>query len=196
MTVTSVQYNQSSDVDEVKSGPVKIVMERRVRPGREGAFRQWAERFVAEASRWPGHEGGSVLSAAGGGSHVILLRFESSAAMNGWQMSAIREALMHEAEQVSSGGDLSQIQSGLETWFTLPDMPAPSKPPPKWKMAIVTWLALLPMVIALAYLLAPLRLPFLPQAALSTAIPVVLLTWVIMPRLTRALYRWLYAEEA
>ena len=101
---------------------------------------------------------------------------------------------MRDADQVSSAGDASQIRSGLETWFTLPDMPAPTRPPPKWKMAIVTWVALLPMVIALAYVFAPLRLPFLIQAALSTAIPVAMLTWIIMPRLTRALYHWLYAE--
>ena len=42
------------------------------------------------------------------------------------------------------------MRSGLDTWFTLPDMPAPVKPPPKWKMALVTWLALFPMVIALS----------------------------------------------
>ena len=54
----------------------------------------------------------------------------------------------------------------------LPDMPAPVKPPPQWKMAIVTWVALLPMVIALAYVFAPFRLPFLVEVSLSTAIPV------------------------
>jgi len=50
------------------------------------------------------------------------------------------------------------------------------------------------MVITLAYLFAPLRLPFLIEAAVSTMVPVVMLTWVLMPRLTRALYRWLYAD--
>ena len=99
---------------------------------------------------------------------------------------------MRDAEAVSTAGDESQIRTGLETWFTLPDKPAPTKPPAKWKMALVTWLALLPMVIALAYILAPLQLPFLANAAVSTAIPVAMLTWVIMPRLTRALYGWLY----
>jgi antibiotic biosynthesis monooxygenase (ABM) superfamily enzyme len=37
-------------------------------------------------------------------------------------------------------------------------------------------------------------LPFLVEASLSTAIPVALLTWVIMPALTRRWYRWLYPE--
>ena len=57
----------------------------------------------------------------------------------------------------------------------------------------MTWVALLPQVIVLALALAPLRLPFLLDAAVSTAIPVVMLTWVVMPNLTRLLYAWLYA---
>ena len=175
------------------AGPVKIVIERRALAGAEAALRKWAEQFVAEAARSPEHEGGSVLS-AGSRSHVILLRFASAAGLERWQASPAYEALMRDADHVSSAGDASQVRSGLETWFTLPDMPAPTKPPPKWKMAIVTWAALLPMVIALAYMFSPLRLPFLLQAALSTAIPVATLTWIIMPRATRALYTWLYAQ--
>jgi antibiotic biosynthesis monooxygenase (ABM) superfamily enzyme len=62
-------------------------------------------------------------------------------------------------------------------------------------MALVTWVALLPMVVGLAYIFAPLRLTFLVEAALSTAIPVAMLTWIVMPRLTRLLYRWLYPGE-
>lgn len=171
--------------------PVKIVIERVAKPGAEEQFRAWAERFVGEASGAPGHEGGSILSASGGG-HVILLRFASATALDSWQGSLRYQSLMREAEEISSAEGLSQIRSGLETWFTLPDRPVPTHPPPKWKMALVTWLSLLPMVIGLAYALAPLRLPFLANAAVSTAIPVVMLTWVIMPRATRALYRWLY----
>lgn len=53
--------------------------------------------------------------------------------------------------------------------------------------------ALLPQVIVLAFALAPLRLPFLLNAAASTAIPVVMLTWVVMPNLTRLLYAWFYS---
>jgi antibiotic biosynthesis monooxygenase (ABM) superfamily enzyme len=193
MSVTSLTPAPSSAHEPENTGPVKIVMERLPRRGAEERFRAWAEQFVAQASRAPGHEGGSVLSGRGG-PHVILLRFASAAALEAWQRSAVYEALMRDADAISTAGDESQIQSGLETWFTLPDRPAPVKPPPKWKMALVTWFALLPMVIALAYVFAPLRLPFLLNAAVSTAIPVVMLTWVIMPRVTRVLYGWLYRQ--
>jgi antibiotic biosynthesis monooxygenase (ABM) superfamily enzyme len=191
MNATSLSAVPGSASANDVSAPVKIVIERLPRRGAEEPFRRWAEQFVAQASHAPGHEGGSVL-AGSGGSHVILLRFASTAALEAWHRSAEYESLMRAADSVSTAGNESQIQSGLETWFTLPGRPTPVMPPPRWKMALVTWSALLPMVIALAYILAPLRLPFLFNAAVSTAIPVVMLTWVIMPRLTKALYRWLY----
>ena len=174
--------------------PVKIILERQVHPGAESAFQRWAERYVAAARRFPNHQGSSVLSTASGGSHFILLRFASSEALDAWQRSAEATALLREADAVSAAGPSSQVRSGLETWFTLPGMPAPSKPPANWKMALTTWVALLPMVVALGYIFRPFRLPVLLEQALSTIIPVVLLTWVVMPALTRLLYRWLYPE--
>jgi len=175
--------------------PVKIILERQVHPGAESAFQRWAERYVAAARRFPNHQGSSVLSTASGGSHFILLRFASSEALDAWQRSAEATALLREADAVSAAGPSSQVRSGLETWFTLPGMPAPSKPPANWKMALTTWVALLPMVVALGYIFRPFRLPVLLEQALSTIIPVVVLTWLVMPALTRLLYRWLYPES-
>ena len=174
--------------------PVKIILERQVHPGAESAFQRWAERYVAAARRFPNHQGSSVLSTASGGSHFILLRFASSEALDAWQRSAEATALLREADEVSAAGSSSQVRSGLETWFTLPGMPAPSKPPANWKMALTTWVALLPMVVALGYIFRPFRLPVLLEQALSTIIPVVVLTWLVMPALTRLLYGWLYPE--
>jgi len=120
------------------------------------------------------------------------VRFASQPALDDWQRSAPYTSLMREAEGISSNEHTQQIQSGLETWFMLPDMPAPATRPAKWKIALLTWLALLPQVVALHYLLAPLPMPFLINALITTAIPVALLTWLIVPRLTRALYTWIY----
>ena len=103
-------------------------------------------------------------------------------------------ALIREADTLGPAGQYSETRTGLETWFTLPDKPAPAKPPANWKMAITTWVALFPMVVALAYIFAPFRLPFLVEVSLSTAIPVAMLTWVVMPALTRLLDGWLYPQ--
>lgn len=177
--------------------PVKIVIERHVHPGGEAVFRAWAERYVAAARRCDGHQGASVLSPSiGGGAHLILLRFASQQHLEGWQRSTEATALLREADGLSDAGPASQVRSGLETWFTLPGAPMPSAPPAKWKMALMTWSALVPLVIGLPYLFAPLHLPFLPNVMLSTGVTVALLTWMIMPRLTKGLYRWLYPHES
>jgi antibiotic biosynthesis monooxygenase (ABM) superfamily enzyme len=179
----------------VKVEPVKIVIERRVRAGAESAFKDWSHRFVEAAAHSPGHEGSSVLGVPNSRSQYILLRFASAADLDRWQGSNEFAALTREADAFAPAGEYSETKSGMETWFTLRDRPAPGKVPANWKMALVTWVALLPMVVGLAYIFAPLRLTFLVEAALSTAIPVAMLTWIVMPRLTRLLYRWLDPAE-
>jgi len=181
--------NATSVVD-----PVKIILERHVHPGAESAFQQWAERYVAAARSFPGHQRSSVLSTASGGSHFILLRFASPDDLDAWQRSAEAMAFLREADAHSAAGASSQVRSGLETWFTLPGLPAPSSPPANWKMALTTWVALLPMVVALGYIFRPFRLPVLVEQMLSTIIPVAVLTWFVMPALTRVLYGWLYPD--
>ncbi len=172
--------------------PVKIVFERHVLPGVGERFEQWVKRFMEAASRFPGLEGSSILTSGSRGEYFILLRFASQADLERWQGSQEANALIKEADTLSVALEQAQVKTGLETWFTLPGIPALPIAPPKWKMAVVTWLALLPQVIILSFLI-PSGLPFLLEAAISTAIPVAMLTWVIMPRLTRLLYQWLYA---
>lgn len=176
--------------------PVKIVFERRVRPGAEAAFKAWSERFVEITSRFPGHEGASVLAMPHGESQFVLVRFASAQDLERWQRSDEFAALMRQADALGPAGEYSEIKTGMETWFTLPDKPAPAKAPPRWKMAVMTWTALFPMVVVLGYLLGPLPLPPLLKQVVGTVVPVVVLTWVIMPKLTRLLYRWLYALQA
>lgn len=177
----------------LSTAPVKVAIERHVRPGQDAAFRAWATRLTAAAHDAPGHEGSSVIGGSSGGAQVILLRFASEPSAQRWCASPVYRALLREADASSVPGEAPQVRSGLETWFTIPGAP-PRPAPPRWKMALVTWLALLPQVVALAYLLAPLHLPFLVNAAVSTAIPVAMLAWVVMPRLTRQLEGWLHAR--
>lgn len=171
--------------------PVKIVLERRAKPGAKEAFEAWIKELIGSASRSGSLQGSSVLT-AGGGDYFVLLRFANQADLDRWQSSPEVVELFRRGEGLAAAGHQPAIRTGLETWFTLPDLPAQKAAPPKWKMALVTWSALLPQVIALSFIV-PKSLPFPLGAAISTAIPVAMLTWVVMPRLTKLLYRWLYA---
>jgi antibiotic biosynthesis monooxygenase (ABM) superfamily enzyme len=83
--------------------------------------------------------------------------------------------------------------TGLETWFTLPGQPG-TAPPPPYKMALVTWIAIFPVITAIVVLTGSLLegLPLALRLAITTALAVPLMTWVVMPRLTRLLRGWLY----
>lgn len=172
--------------------PVKIVLERRVHPGAAAAFAAWVHALVALAARDPAHEGSSVLE-PDPGVFLILLRFRDASALARWQAAPETVDLLKRGEALS-GATPPVVRSGLETWFPAPGL-ARVAAPPRWKMALVTWCALLPQVLILGALV-PVRVPFAANVAITTAIPVVLLTWVIMPRLTGALAGWLYADAS
>jgi len=103
-----------------------------------------------------------------------------------------RAAWLARAEPHVAGPMRTQVLTGLESWFTLPAQPG--APPPAYKMAVLTWAAIFPlitpMVVASAPLIGP--LPLARRLAVTTLVTVSLMTWVVMPRLTRLLRRWLY----
>jgi hypothetical protein len=90
----------------------------------------------------------------------------------------------------------TQVLVGLEGWFTLPSQPGVA-PPPAYKMALVTWVTIFPLITLVVVVSAPLvgGLPLVARLAVTTAVTVSLMTWVVMPRVTRLLHRWLYPDR-
>lgn len=174
--------------------PVKIVLHMRARSGAREALEAWIRELLDAAARSAELAGSSVVT-AGRDEYIVLLRFTSHEALEQWESSPEVRTLLHRAEKLMEVGEPPVRRTGLETWFTLPGLPAPATAPPQWKMALMTWLSLLPQVIALSFVI-PASWPLLASVAVSTAIPVAMLTWVVMPRLTRLLYGWLYAPAA
>ena len=70
-------------------------------------------------------------------------------------------------------------------------------PPPQWKMALVTLIGIYPPVVALlALVVARVEAwPLLARAAVIPLMLVPLLTYVIMPLLSRLLRDWLYPHK-
>jgi uncharacterized protein len=86
----------------------------------------------------------------------------------------------------------SQPVTGLETWFELPGHTAPALP--RRRTAVVTFAAICPLALMINVLLVPHRQgwPVLlrPLVLAGSLVPV--MTWVVMPRLTRVLRRRLH----
>jgi uncharacterized protein len=61
-------------------------------------------------------------------------------------------------------------------------------------MALLTWVTIFPLITGLVVVLQPLveDLPLVLRLGVTTAVTVPLMTWVVMPRVTRLLRGWLY----
>jgi antibiotic biosynthesis monooxygenase (ABM) superfamily enzyme len=88
------------------------------------------------------------------------------------------------------------IHSGLDFWF-LPQG-AKVKIPVRWKQFLITWSAIFPLGLAVPLIVVPImrRLGLADVRPLTTfvttGIVVAMMVYVVMPRYTRLVRRWLF----
>lgn len=72
--------------------------------------------------------------------------------------------------------------------------PANAIKPPKWKMAIVSWLAIFPTLSVFLLITSPLlgEVHLVWRVFINTLLIVPLMTWLIMPALNKLFRPWLY----
>ena len=89
-----------------------------------------------------------------------------------------------------------EVTSGIVTWFTLPGQ-NPVQPPPKWKMTIVSWLALYPAVTLVFVIFGDLlaQVPLLLRTMIVTIVVMGLMSYVLMPRMTKWFAFWLFPRQ-
>jgi antibiotic biosynthesis monooxygenase (ABM) superfamily enzyme len=179
------------------SGPVTTTVTRRVKPGHEPDYEQFLDGIIAAASRFPGHLGAEVFrpQRAAAGDYRVVYRFDTAQHLRAWLDSPEHAAWLARAEPHVIGPLRRQVLTGLEGWFTLPTQPG-APPPPRYKMAILTWVTIFPLITLVVVATAPLLggLPLVLRLAVTTGVTVPLMTWVVMPRVTRLLGRWLYRD--
>jgi uncharacterized protein len=175
--------------------PVTVTVARRVAPGMEPEFEQWYEGIIDCASRFPGFLGAGILRPreAGQDWHVVY-RFADDAALQRWEVSPERATWLEQAHTFAEETGVQRV-SGLETWFSLPGRTAPA--PPKWKMAAVTIVAIIPLVLLMNVFVLPLLdgWPLVARTLVFSMTLTGLMTWVVMPRLTRLFRRFLYGRR-
>jgi uncharacterized protein len=176
--------------------PVTVTVARRVAPGREGEFADWAEQLTAAASRFPGFLGAGLLRPGHVGDewHVVY-RFATPEDLQVWESSPRRAELLARGEELMDQTGVQRV-SGLETWFELPGRTAPA--PPRWKMFAVSVVGIFALQVLVNVALRPLAGAWatVPRLALYTSIVTASMTWLVMPRAARLLAGWLYAPRA
>ncbi len=178
--------------------PITAVASRQVKPGREREFEEWVHGILAAANKFPGYLGSEVFrpNRPEDDEYRIVFRFDRESNLHAWEISEERHRWLKRVRPLLKEEEKVSVLTGLETWFTLPSKPA-EPPPPRYKMAVVTWLAVFPLMTTIFLALGSVLngFPLLLRSLVLTAIMVTLMTYVLMPQMTRLFSFWLYPDR-
>ena len=185
----------ANELNKQGQGPITVSIARKIRPSLEKEYEQWEKEVINEASKFPGYLGTNFLpsNSATDNKYIIIYRFDSYMNACFWEDSTIRQKWLEQIEPFLIGEPVKQKVTGLEAWFELPEIEA-SKPPPRYKMAIVLTVTLYILSISINLIFRPILrdVPLPLNILIVLLINVVLMTWVIMPKVTYWLRDWLY----
>ena len=186
----------------VLPAPASAVISTRVKPGQEGAYREWERRIAAAQSRAPGFQGYRIEPPIPGvqDSWLAIVRFDSDANLDNWMKSPERLALLPEGERLSDEVRARIVRTGFDQWFSQ-GKEAGSLPPPAWKMNMLVLSQLYPVVFLFGLLvlnpllLNAMHMPFWLGLFVSNLASVIILNYLV-PWTSKRFDWWLRPQSA
>lgn len=174
---------------------VTLVIEHCLVAGAAPRYEAWLAEIIPAARRFDGHQGVDIVR-PGPDRHryTLVLRFATSDQLRAWLASPERAALIARIEPLLAAEESLHAASGLDFLFA----PAAGKSAPTpFKQFLVTLSAIYPLTSVVPPLLAPvlkvapiLARPWLGNLIVAAVI-VYLMVFIVMPRYTRLIARWL-----
>ena len=186
---------KTSDVTE--QGATAVITHR-VCNGQQDSYESWLNEIGPVCRSYPGHLDLQIIRPIAGltTTYTVIIRFDTVEHLHEWIYSQDRKRLIEEVRPLLAKDDDFFIRSGLDFWFT-PEG-ARAKVPVRWKQFLVTWSAIYPLVLCIPLaIIEVLRRTGVPQnryitTLIASGIIVFLMVYVIMPRYTRLVQRWLF----
>ena len=175
-----------------------VVITHRVRDGQQGHYEDWLNEIGPLCRRSLGHLDWQIVRPIVGltGTYTVIIRFDTREHLEKWMMSGERKQLIERARPLLARDDDFFVRSGLDFWFT-PES-AKARIPVRWKQFLVTWSAIYPLVLVVPLAVLPTaQLLGVPssrslETLFVTGTVVFLMVYVVMPRYTKLVQRWLF----
>ena len=184
-----------SKVGDMQPQPVSVIIDRNVVSGKQAEFEVLLEGITEAASRRKGYLGAKVTKpkSEGGHHYQIVFGFDSQEHLDIWIQSEDRKKWVEQIDSILQEPTHVHFVTGLETWFCLPGTTTMT-PPPRYKMAVVTWIAITPLLTAFNYFLGPALsdLPLALRLACTSPMIVLIMTYGVMPLMTKLFRGWLF----
>jgi antibiotic biosynthesis monooxygenase (ABM) superfamily enzyme len=178
---------------------VTVVVTRRVKSGYESQYENWLKRLLEEAKSMKGYIGAVVQKPAPGtAEYTSVFRFDNVENLRKFEESEIRTRYLREVVDYVEADAIWKKFSGLEFWFSPPKgsiVPQPSR----FRMALVMIVVVYGLVISIGQLVAMLVgdvIPSYVRLFITISIEIFLMTFILMPRLTKLLAKWIYLRRS
>jgi antibiotic biosynthesis monooxygenase (ABM) superfamily enzyme len=192
----------------MSSEPITVSIRREVDPERIAEATAWVQTGVNMAHKYPGFLGSGWVR-AGEDSQVwhMLYRFANEDTLVAWERSGERAWWLSMGEGFIRS-ERSRRRSGIEGWFDEPSTGTITLPtaegtatvavvnaPPRWKQAVAIWLGFFPVNVAFTYAMSPVpgwdALPIWLRVLCTTLVLTPIMTYWVLPWVTRSLRSWL-----
>lgn len=198
--------NDDNNTDR-QSNPVTVIVKRIAKKDKIKEFEEWLSGISKEVSRQEGSMGIDIIRPTNKNNnkskleYVVIFRFNNYHNLAKWEKSHLRNEWLQKGRKLIEANPDVQKLTGLEFWFTpyFKDEDSsiiPLQPPPRYKMVIVTIpvisILLLTLVPQIHFLTEMLSIPFPIRLVIAITITVLIMTYVIMPTLTKLLKSWLF----
>ena len=169
----------------------RIVSSYRLRPGTEGEHLMIHKRMLDALADFPGFLERELLDAVDDiqPDTVVVLTFDSAAHLRAWLDSPERAGILADLDAITEGDLTTNVVGGFAGWFPAHQ----GMEPKKWKQALVVLLALFPTSLSATWVRIQLwpDLALAPSVLFANILGIIILTWLLMPPLTRILDGWL-----
>lgn len=190
------------------STPVTVEIRRQTHPTRTGDAVAWVEEGLRLARDFEGCLGGGVIRDSSDRSvlHAIY-RFSDERSLIGWEQSEQRRRWLDAGSALVLDARV-QRRTGIEGWFDGPQLRRSvdartgdtrtvvvRAAPLRWKQALAIWIGMYPVNVLSSWAISLLpwwgdvALPL--RSAMVVTVLAPLMTFVMMPAVTRILRRWL-----
>ncbi|HIK16810.1 MAG TPA: hypothetical protein IGS53_16210 [Leptolyngbyaceae cyanobacterium M33_DOE_097] len=179
-----------------------LVIEYDIVKAKEGMFCQWQEAMQKEVAKFEGYVRTDIFPPVKGvqKNWHIAVHFDSPANLTNWLDSENRHLLIRYGRSKFGGYRYTSLGTGLESWFSRNLKPDASTSPPPWKQNFAVLLGLYPTVMVETLLFSHFGLmetwTLAPKMFINNLVSCSLLTWVVMPLVTRLLSFWLRPKNA
>ena len=179
------------------SNPVTIVRTHFVKPGFKDKFEEEIISLSKILSQYPGYLGVNFFRPLdpADGDYRVVIKFRTENEHKSWRASDDYKRWEVIEKKMTVAPPRTYKIDGLETWFTLPGNRV-MKPPKKERQYFVIWLAIWPVISVLGPVEAVIfgDLPYILQKMIDVAILAFLMTYIVMPFMTKLFRKFLYPE--